>query len=229
MPTGRRLRSPNRRRRPVCRHRHWPSCRGGRPRPALRVTGGGGPPPSPPVTRPGSGPLPLPVPRATVAPPSQPPRQNPSVVRACCQAGRVLSLPGGRVLRAPAGETREKRHTERMRPPRPRAPFPPDSAREGRLGSLRSRWSRSRSRSLRTCNWRSSSVVPPQTPCTWCVARAYCRHWRRTRQAPQTSFALAISPAPGPCALTGKNSSGSASRQAADRHQSRRSSASAAR
>jgi hypothetical protein len=168
-----------------------------------------------------------PGPRATVAPPSQPPRQNPSVVRACCQAGRVLSLPGRRVLRAPAGETREKRHTERMRPPRPRAPFKPDSAREGRLGSLRSRWSRSRS--LRTCNWRSSSVVPPQTPCTWCVARAYCRHWRRTRHAPQTSFALAISPAPGPCALTGKNSSGSASRQAADRHQSRRSSASATR
>ena len=180
--------------------------------PPRRVTGGGGPPPSPPVTCPGSGPRPLPGPRATVAPPSQPPLRNPSVVGACCQAGRVLSFPGGRVLLAPAGETREKRHTERMRPPRPRAPFPPGSARDGRLGSLRSRWSRSRSRSRsrRTCSWRSSSVVPPQTPCTWCVARAYCRHWRRTRHAAQTSFALAISPAPGPCAVTGKNKIGRA-------------------
>ncbi|MDX6341681.1 MAG: hypothetical protein QOH87_1819, partial [Trebonia sp.] len=157
-----------------------------------------------------------------------PPRKNPSAPR-LPRGRKGSSLPRGRVLLAPAGEAREKCHTERMRAPLPRAPFPPGSARDGRLGSLRSRWSRSRSRSRRACTCRSSSVVPPQTPCSWCVARAYWRHWGRTRQAAQTAFALAVSPAPGPRAVTGKNSSGSASRQAAERHQSRRSSASAAR
>jgi hypothetical protein len=122
------------------------------------------------------------------------------------------------------GSLRESQ-TERMRLPLSRAPFPPGSARAGRLRFLRSRCSRSR----RTCSWRSSSLVPPHTPCSWWVARAYCRHWRRTRQAAQTAFALATSPAPGPCAAIGKNSSGSASRQAADRHQSLRSSSSAVR
>jgi len=62
---------------------------------------------------------------------------------------------------------------------------------------------------------RSSSLVPPQTPWTWRVASAYCRHSRRTGQRAQTAFACSICWSAGPEGAMGKNMSGSQSRQAA--------------
>jgi hypothetical protein len=147
------------------------------------------------------GPLPIP-PVQTTAPPSQ---------------AAVFSSPSVHPPRSHRGSLSAaelaKAHAEWTRP---------------RPGPVRGRCSRC-SRSRRTCSCRSSSVVPPQTPCICRVASANWRHWRRTRQAAHTSLALAISSLAGPCAATGKNSSGSASRQAADSHQSRRSAGGAPR
>src|SRR5216684_3531197 len=67
---------------------------------------------------------------------------------------------------------------------------------------------------------RSSSLVPPQTPWTWCVASAYCRHSRRTGQRAQTAFACSICCSAGPEGAMGKNRSGSQPRQAARDSQS---------
>jgi len=110
----------------------------------------------------------------------------------------------------------------------PRRLRPPAAAGEPFTSRQRSRpapafcASRSRSRCSRTCNRRSSSVVPPHTPCIWRVASANCRHWRRTWHDWHTALARAMSSWAGPREDTGKNSSGSAVRQAADVRQSPR-------
>jgi len=62
---------------------------------------------------------------------------------------------------------------------------------------------------------RSSSVVPPHTPEATLLSRAQARHWTRAGQAAQICFAVSIWRCPGPVLPTGKNRSGSASRQAA--------------
>lgn len=72
---------------------------------------------------------------------------------------------------------------------------------------------------LRRAAARSSSVVPPQMPWSCPVRTANTRHSRLTRQAAQIALAAAACSRAGPDAETGKNSSGSADRQAAaDRH-----------
>ena len=65
-------------------------------------------------------------------------------------------------------------------------------------------------RSLR----RSSSVVPPQTPASWLVARANSRHSSLTGQAVQIRRAVSIWSRAGPVVPMGKKTSGSESRQA---------------
>ena len=62
---------------------------------------------------------------------------------------------------------------------------------------------------------RSSSLIPPQTPESWPVFRAQPRHSVVTEHRLQTSFASAICASAGPLFPTGKNSSGSSSRQTA--------------
>lgn len=133
-----------------------------------RVTGGHDPPSSPPVTRPGSGSPSAPrFPHATAAP--QPGRRGEPFSPVPASGGKGPLIPLRSRPPRNRREAQKDHHAERIRVPLLRAPLPPESAREGRVESLRSRWSRSR----RTCSWRSSSVVPPQTPCNWCVARAY--------------------------------------------------------
>src|ERR1700733_8627623 len=56
---------------------------------------------------------------------------------------------------------------------------------------------------------RSSSVRPPQIPCTWPVRWAKARHSARTRQRAQTLLASATSSRHFPAAEIGKNNSGS--------------------
>src|SRR4051812_31066766 len=70
---------------------------------------------------------------------------------------------------------------------------------------------------------RSSSVVPPQTPASWLVARANSRHSWLAVQTSQISFAASIWSRAMPVAPTGKKSSGFESRQS---ERSRQSSAS---
>jgi hypothetical protein len=167
------------------------------------TTGGDGPPAVTTGCTAGSdppGPLPI-FPSRRRFPPSQ-------TVVISPPATASSAPPPGKYLYIPADQA--PNHAEWTRP---------------RPGLVRAR----RSRSRRRCSWRSSSVVPPHTPCIWCVASAYCRHWRRTRHVAQTALARAISPVAGPRAATGKKSSGSASWHAADRHQSRRSSGGAPR
>jgi len=66
---------------------------------------------------------------------------------------------------------------------------------------------------------RSCSVVPPQIPWICPVRSANARHSRRTRQVAQIALASAACSRAGPESEIGKNSSGSADRQAAtDRH-----------
>ncbi len=66
---------------------------------------------------------------------------------------------------------------------------------------------------------RSCSVVPPQMPWICSVRSANARHSRRTRQVAQIALAAAACSRAGPQSEIGKNSSGSADRQAAtDRH-----------
>lgn len=62
---------------------------------------------------------------------------------------------------------------------------------------------------------RSSSLMPPQTPESWPVFSAQLRHSVVTGHRLQTSFASAICASAGPLFPTGKNSSGSSSRQTA--------------
>lgn len=65
-------------------------------------------------------------------------------------------------------------------------------------------------RSLR----RSSSDVPPHTPESWLVESANSRHSRFASQVSQTALAAAICSSASPVVPTGKNRSGSVSRQA---------------
>ncbi len=90
----------------------------------------------------------------------------------------------------------------------------PEGAQAGGILCGRAKCHPSMVRVLRSC-WRSSSLVPPQTPWTWRVASAYCRHSRRTGQRAQTAFACAICCSAGPEGAMGKNRSGSQLRQAA--------------
>src|ERR1700754_3899752 len=62
---------------------------------------------------------------------------------------------------------------------------------------------------------RSSSLIPPHTPASWPESKAQVRHSVVTGQRLQTSFASAICASAGPLFPTGKNSSGSSSRQTA--------------
>ena len=62
---------------------------------------------------------------------------------------------------------------------------------------------------------RSSSLIPPQTPASWPLSSAQARHSLTTGQRRQTDFASAICSRAGPLVPTGKNSSGSSSRQIA--------------
>ena len=218
--TGRRRRSPNRRRRPaaatatgcyLCPGVPSPGHRWQRP-PAVTTGDPAG------QRSPRSAPRSLPCDGGSPSPLSPVERS-----RARASRARERSL-APRRPRPPRGRRGSLRESQRMKSgvirngcgcPWPAPRSRPARPAPGACASLRSRAARAPVRGA-TCSWRSSSLVPPQTPCSWCVARAYCRHWRRTRQAAQTAFALASSPAPGPCAATGKNSSGSASRQAAD-------------
>ena len=70
------------------------------------------------------------------------------------------------------------------------------------------------SQSLRSFR-RSSSVVPPQMPDSWFVARANSRQLSRASQVPHTPLAAMICSTAGPVLPTGKKRSGSVSRQAA--------------
>ncbi len=71
------------------------------------------------------------------------------------------------------------------------------------------------SRCWRRSSRRSFSSRPPQIPKSCLVVRAYVRQGRRTRHAAQTALAWRISAAVWPVDPIGKNSSGSAWRQAA--------------
>ena len=62
---------------------------------------------------------------------------------------------------------------------------------------------------------RSSSLMPPHTPASWPESNAQVRQSVVTGQRLQTSFASAICASAGPLFPTGKNSSGSSSRQTA--------------
>jgi hypothetical protein len=62
---------------------------------------------------------------------------------------------------------------------------------------------------------RSFSVVPPQMPVAWWWSSAQFRHGARTGQARHIRLAWSAWRSAGPAVLIGKNSSGSASRQAA--------------
>ena len=66
----------------------------------------------------------------------------------------------------------------------------------------------------------SSSVVPPQMPDSWFVARANSRQLSRASQVAHTAFARMICSTAGPVLPTGKNKSGSVSRHAARPRQS---------
>ena len=91
--------------------------------------------------------------------------------------------------------------------------------RSGRRGdpATTRRWRASQAlRSLR----RSSSSVPPQTPASWLVARANSRQAACTSHCRHTALAAAICSMAGPVLPTGKNRSGSVSRQAAWSRQS---------
>src|SRR5206468_10188229 len=62
---------------------------------------------------------------------------------------------------------------------------------------------------------RSSSLIPPHTPASWPESNAQVRQSVVTGQRLHTSFASAIWARAGPLFPTGKNSSGSSSRQTA--------------
>jgi hypothetical protein len=64
-------------------------------------------------------------------------------------------------------------------------------------------------------SWRSSSLVPPHTPWTWCVVGANCKTLAAHRAAGANGFRLCYLPQRGPRGGIGKNRSGSQSRQAA--------------
>ena len=73
-------------------------------------------------------------------------------------------------------------------------------------------------------SWRrSSSEVPPHTPESWLVARAYSRHGAWASHWRHTALAFSICSMAGPVVPTGKNRSGSVSRHRATSRQSSRS------
>jgi two-component sensor histidine kinase len=75
---------------------------------------------------------------------------------------------------------------------------------------------RARSRTVRRLSARrSSSLRPPQTPASWPLSMAQRRHSSSTLHRRQTCLASSICRTAGPLFPIGKNSSGSASRQAA--------------
>ena len=75
---------------------------------------------------------------------------------------------------------------------------------------------RARVRALRRLSARrSSSLMPPQTPASWPESKAQLKHSVVTGHRLQTSFASAICARAGPLFPTGKNNSGSSSRQTA--------------
>jgi hypothetical protein len=76
---------------------------------------------------------------------------------------------------------------------------------------------------LRLSDRLSSSVSPPQMPCSWRCISAYLRHGELTGQEAQICFARRTSPPDTAVAEIGKNNSGSAFRHAAALHQVSRS------
>ena len=66
---------------------------------------------------------------------------------------------------------------------------------------------------------RSSSVVPPHTPSVTALSSAQARHWICAGQLRQARLACSIWRSAAPAVPTGKNRSGSASRQAASSRQ----------
>ena len=90
-----------------------------------------------------------------------------------------------------------------------------------RAGCLVQALLRARVRALRRLRARrSSSLIPPQTPASWPLSSAHARQSETTGQRRQTVFASAICRSAGPLFPTGKNSSGSSSRQIARWRQS---------
>src|SRR4030095_12446963 len=79
-------------------------------------------------------------------------------------------------------------------------------------------------RTLRRCPRRSarrsSSYSPHQTPASWAVSSAHWRHSSRTGQSAQIALADCTWASAGPVVPTGKNNSGSTSRQRARWRQS---------
>src|SRR3546814_2467904 len=63
----------------------------------------------------------------------------------------------------------------------------------------------------------ASSEVPPHTPESWLVARAYSRHGAWASHSRHTALAFSICSMAGPVVPTGKKRSGSVSRQDATR------------
>jgi hypothetical protein len=79
---------------------------------------------------------------------------------------------------------------------------------------------RTRRRCPRRSARRSSSERPPQTPASCAVSSAHCRQGSRTGHSVQMALAASTWASAGPVVPTGKNSSGSTSRQRARWRQS---------
>ena len=137
------------------------------------------------------------------------------------ELGGRLKHPGRRPGAAPCGR----------RPARPlRADAPPGlrarvtvSARgpwPGRPAPVQTPPERAAERVRRLSARRSSSLKPPQTPASWPLSMAQRRHSSSTLHRRQTCLASSICRSAGPLFPIGKNSSGSASRQAAMLRQS---------
>src|SRR4029453_2174967 len=88
------------------------------------------------------------------------------------------------------------------------------------LAQAERRW---RATHWRRSTRRSSSEVPPQMPLSWVVVRAYSRQACCTSHVRHTALAFSICSMAGPVVPTGKNRSGSVSRQALSSRQSLRS------
>jgi len=95
-----------------------------------------------------------------------------------------------------------RRAIRRLKPPRP----------GGDAGCAQLARRRLASQDLRSLR-RSSSDVAPQTPASWLVARANSRHSSRASHARHTTLAASIWSRARPVVPTGKNRSGSVSRQ----------------
>ena len=119
------------------------------------------------------------------------------------------------VPRAPRSRGPRRRHTRAAKSPA--TVTVTGLADAGRAGAQPAR----RARALRRFRARrSSSERPPQTPASWPVSRAHLRQVSMTGQVRHTAFASSICRMAGPVFPMGKNSSGSASRQAARSRQS---------